>query len=90
MTSKNNRLRLLVLGICLDLIGIISYFVPGIGPALDLIWAPIAGWLMARMYPGKSGKVAAVFAFLEEILPGTDLIPSFTLMWFFKHILKKQ
>jgi hypothetical protein len=90
MSFLNKKFQQLIFGICLDLIGIMSYFLPGIGPVLDLIWAPIAGWLMAKMYPGKTGKVAAVVAFLEEILPGTDLIPSFTLMWFFNYILRKQ
>ena len=80
----------LLAGILFDIIGILSYFLPGIGPALDLIWAPVAGWLMSRMYPGKSGKVAAIFTFLEEILPGTDLIPSFTLMWIYTFIKAKK
>jgi hypothetical protein len=26
--------------------------------------------------------IGGTFAFLEELLPGTDFIPSFTLMWF--------
>ena len=90
MLNTNKKLQLLIFGIGLDLIGIISYFIPGIGPVIDLIWAPVAGWLMARMYPGKSGKIAAVIAFLEEILPGTDLIPSFTIMWSYTFLLAKR
>jgi hypothetical protein len=42
------------------------------------------------MYKGKMGKVAGVVSFLEEILPATDFIPSFTLMWFYTYFIKKS
>jgi hypothetical protein len=55
-----------------------------------VVWAPIAGFLMTRMYKGTVGKVAGVFAFLEEIIPFTDVIPSFTLTWIYTYLIKKS
>ncbi len=59
-----------------------------VGEFSDIIWAPIAGWLMSRMYKGKIGQAAAVVTFIEEMVPGLDVIPSFTIMWFYTYILK--
>lgn len=88
--SGNNKLRYLLLGILFDLLGTLSFFIPGIGEFSDVIWAPLAGWLMTRMYKGKPGKVAGLIAFIEELLPGFDLLPSFTLMWVYTYIFKKE
>jgi len=85
---RDNKIRKLLLGLLLDAIGMLSYIVPGIGEFLDIIWAPIAGWLMTRMYKGKIGQAAAVVTFIEEMVPGLDFIPSFTIMWFYTYILK--
>ncbi|WP_317619468.1 hypothetical protein [Aequorivita vladivostokensis] len=45
---------------------------------------------MREMYKGPEGKVASVLVFLEEILPITDVIPTFTLMWLYTFVWKKQ
>src|SRR5690554_3153582 len=87
---KNDKYRLLQRGIIYDLVGMLSLAIPVIGPFLDLIWAPIAARLMQKMYKGTEGKIASVIVFLEEVLPLTDVIPSFTLMWFYTFIWKKQ
>ena len=71
----------------LDAIGMLTLLLPGLGEFLDLLWAPMAGWFMTRLYPGRKGQVAAVVAFLEELLPGFDVIPSFTLMWIYTYVL---
>lgn len=85
---KNKKYKLLLLGLLFDGIGMISFMIPGIGEFADLIWAPIAGWLMTRMYKGNPGKIAGLVAFIEEIVPGLDVIPSFTLMWLYTYIFK--
>lgn len=85
---RDNKIRNLLLGLLLDAIGMLSYIFPGIGEFLDIIWAPIAGWLMTRMYKGKIGQAAAVVTFIEEMIPGMDVIPSFTIMWFYTYVLK--
>ncbi len=88
MTS--DKYKLLKRGIIFDLIGMISMAIPIVGPFLDLLWAPVAARQMKKMYKGTEGNIAAVIVFLEEILPYTDIIPSFTLMWLYTFIWKKQ
>lgn len=86
----NNKTRNLILGILFDVIGMLSFTVPFIGEFSDVIWAPLAGFLMTWMYKGTLGKVAGIFTFLEEIIPLTDFIPSFTLTWIYNYLIKKQ
>ena len=90
MDFSEGKKRKLLLGLLFDGLGMLSLLIPGIGPALDLVWAPVAGWLMTRMYPGKSGRAAAFITFAEEILPGTDIVPTFTLMWIYTYLLRKK
>lgn len=62
----------------LDLMGDATYFLPGLGETFDIAWAPaqaIAMKMMFRYY------ALPAFGFTEEILPGTDIIPSATLGW---------
>ena len=86
----NLKKKLLVKGLIYDAIGMATYAVPLIGPFLDLLWAPYAAKKMKEMYPGKNGKIASVVVFLEEILPGTDIIPTFSLMWLYTFVWKKE
>lgn len=81
--------KLLVKSLIYDAVGMASMAVPVVGPFLDLLWAPYAARKMAKMYPGQKGKLASVIVFLEEILPFTDIVPTFTLMWFYTFVLKK-
>lgn len=75
------KYRKLALSVIFDLIGLI--------PFTDLIWAPVSGYLMTRLYKGGAGRLAGVLSFIEEIIPGTDFIPSFTIMWFYTYVFKK-
>lgn len=86
--TKDNKYKTLLLGLLFDGIGMLSFAVPFIGDFSDIIWAPVAGWLMTRMYKGKIGQVAGVFTFIEEIFPGLDVIPSFTIMWMYTYLIK--
>ncbi len=86
----NNKTRDLVLSLLFDGIGMLSFTVPFIGEFADVIWAPIAGYLMTYLYKGTVGKVAGIFTFLEEILPFTDIIPSFTLTWLYTYVIRKN
>ncbi len=65
-------------------------FVPFWGTIVDLVWAPYAASQMNKMYRGTEGKIAAVIVFLEEIIPGLDVIPTFTLMWLYTFVWKKN
>jgi hypothetical protein len=83
------KTRNLILGVLFDAIGMISFSIPFLGEFSDVVWAPITGFLMTRMYKGTVGKVGGVLAFLEEITPFTDVIPSFTLTWIYNYWIKK-
>ncbi len=84
-----DKYKLLKKGILLDLIGMATMLIPFWGTIVDLIWAPYAAFQINKMYRGTQGKIAAVIVFLEEILPGLDVIPTFTLMWLYTFIWKK-
>jgi hypothetical protein len=67
--------------IVMDLIGYASYAVPFIGEFTDFFWAPISGLIFFFTFGGWKGALGGIGNFIEEILPGTDFIPSFTIMW---------
>jgi len=87
---KEKKFKYLLLGLLFDAVGMISFVIPGIGEFSDLIWAPLAAWLMTRMYKGRSGQIAGAVAFVEELLPGLDWFPSFTLMWLYTYFFTKK
>lgn len=84
------KARNLILGLLFDLIGMLSFSIPFLGEFSDVIWAPVSGLLMVWMYKGTMGKVGGLFSFVEEIFPFTDFIPSFTLAWIYKYIIRKK
>ncbi|XCF07718.1 hypothetical protein ABI125_07610 [Tamlana crocina] len=85
-----NKYKKLLIGIVLDALGYVSFFIPGVGEFSDIVWAPVSGWLMTKLYKGKPGKIAGIISFIEEALPGLDVIPTFTLMWIYTYIFKKE
>ncbi|WP_431244834.1 hypothetical protein ACQ9BO_11660 [Flavobacterium sp. P21] len=88
--DEDDKTRKLLLGLLLDGIGMISFTIPFIGEFGDVIWAPIAAFIMTRMYKGRVGKVASVLTFVEEILPFTDVIPSFTITWIYTYYFQRR
>lgn len=90
VASESTKKKNLFLGVLFDAVGMLSFTVPLIGEFSDVIWAPVAAYLMTRMYKGTAGKVGGVITFIEEIVPFTDFIPSFTLMWFYNYVVKKE
>ncbi|MBC8757457.1 hypothetical protein H2O64_22495 [Kordia sp. YSTF-M3] len=88
--KKDHKYLKLFLGVIFDLIGYASYLIPGFAETSDIIWAPLAAWLMTKMYKGTSGKVGAAIAFIEEILPFTDIVPTFTLMWMYTFVINPK
>ncbi|UOK41340.1 MULTISPECIES: hypothetical protein [Flavobacterium] len=89
-TEKSSRNRNLILGVIFDLIGYASYGVPFLAEITDVVWAPIAGFVLSRMYKGTVGRVGGVLEFVEELIPGTDFIPTFTLTWIYTYLIKKE
>ena len=89
-TKSNLKIGKLILSIIFDLVGMLSYIIPGIAETTDVIWAPISGMLLVAMYKGTTGKVAGVIGTLEELIPFTDIIPTFTITWFYENYLDKK
>ena len=90
ISTDINKTRNLVLGILFDAIGMLSFSIPFIGEFADVVWAPMAGFLMTWMYKGTIGRVAGVIGFVEEILPFSDFIPTFTLTWIYNYVIKNK
>lgn len=67
--------------ILMDLLGCASYAVPILGEVSDVIWAPISAIIFYRMFGGSVGSFGSVFNFMEELFPGLDFIPTFTISW---------
>lgn len=85
------KYKLLILSVILDAIGMLSFVIPMIGEFSDIIWAPLAAYLIYKIYPGTEGKIAGIITFVEEAgIFGTDLVPTFTLTWIYKYLLKKE
>jgi len=80
LNLENNYLKLGI-SLIVDAIGSITYFAPGIGEIFDLIWAPISAAIVYRLYGSTS---FTSINFIEEILPGTDFIPTATISWIIK------
>ena len=78
----DNKYKKLVKCVFLDLVGMSSAAIPVVGPFLDVVWAPIAASLSYKMSGNKRGKFTSLVTFIEEILPVTDVVPSFTIFWF--------
>jgi hypothetical protein len=76
------KLKLLA-AILIDLIGMVSYILPGASELLDIILAPISALLVYILFNRKLSW--ASFTFLEELLPFTDVVPSATIAWYFHY-----
>ncbi|WP_299685361.1 hypothetical protein [uncultured Dokdonia sp.] len=86
-----SKYKLLIIGLVIDAIGILTstaFF--GVGDFADIVWAPFSAWIMTKMYKGNAGKIAGAATFIEELLPVTDIIPSFTLMWLYTYVFSKK
>jgi len=84
--SSTKNYKKLALSLLLDGVGFLSFVFPGIGEFTDIIWAPISAYIMTKLYKGQRGKIAAGISFLEEAMPGLDIVPTFTLMWIYTYV----
>ena len=80
----DKKYKKLILSIVLDVIGFFTVI------PFDIIWAPISGYIITKMYKGNKGKVAGIISFLEEIIPFLDVIPTFTIMWIYTYVINKE
>ncbi len=84
---KEKKRKDLMASLAIDALGMASYLIPALGEAADLVIAPIVSILIYAVHRTTLGAVAG---FLEEIIPFTDVIPSATIIWFYRYFLKKQ
>lgn len=80
----SKKYKKLALSLVLDAIGLVPI------PFFDVIWAPFSGYIMTKMYKGKEGKIAGIVSLIEEIIPFSDIVPTFTIMWIYTHIINKE
>lgn len=80
----------LVLAVAFDLVGMLTFIVPGVGEFADLVWAPVAGIANFLMFRGFAGVAGGTGTLVEELLPGFDWIPSFTITWGIKYIVQEN
>jgi len=71
----------LVMCLLMDFIGYASYTVPFFGEFLDILWAPLSAIIFWKMFGFKKGFFGGIFSFVEELTPGLDFIPTFTINW---------
>ncbi|WP_447637516.1 hypothetical protein [Flavobacterium microcysteis] len=88
--ASDKKQKQLMLSLLFDAIGMFSYTLPFIGEFADIAWAPISGFILARMYKGTVGTVGGIISFLEELFPLTDIIPTFTLTWIYTYYFSKE
>jgi hypothetical protein len=88
--SPEKPMPSLAICILMDFLGYATFGIPILGEFLDLIWAPISGMIYFRMFGGAKGLFGGAFAFLEELLPGTDFIPTFTITWLLQYSRRKK
>ncbi len=90
--KKTNKAKYskLYASIFFDILGSLTYFAPMLGETVDFAWAPLSSYLLYKMYRGTEGKIGGMVNFFEEIFPFTDIIPTFTLTWIYKYMIKKD
>lgn len=76
--------------ILMDLVGYASYAIPFLGEFADILWAPVSAIIFYKTFGGWKGAVGGLFNFVEELLPGMDFIPVFTITWISKYFSGKQ
>ena len=85
------KYKLLLLSILFDGVGMLSFVLPFVGEFSDVIWAPVSAFLIYKMYEGAEGKIGGLVSFVEEAgFFGTDFLPTFTLTWIYKYVIKKE
>lgn len=74
----------------MDALGYATYALPVLGELGDLVWAPVSAFIFYKTFGGRKGAVGSIFNFVEELLPGFDFIPSFTLMWAWNYFTARK
>ncbi len=67
-----------ILAMLVDLIGVCTFAIPVVGEFADALWAPISAMCISYLF---NDPLATRIGFFEELLPGTDMIPTACLAW---------
>ena len=86
----NKKQPSLIFCILMDIVGYATYAIPFLGEFADILWAPLSSIIFMTTFGGWKGALGGFGNFLEELLPGTDFIPSFTIMWFIQNMQKRK
>ena len=86
----NKKQPSLIFCILMDVVGYATYAIPFFGEFADILWAPLSSIIFMKTFGGWKGALGGFGNFLEELLPGTDFIPSFTIMWFIQNMQKRK
>ncbi|EGZ05788.1 hypothetical protein PHYSODRAFT_532873 [Phytophthora sojae] len=84
-----NPSRKLVASLAIDFLGNATFVVPGVGELADVLWAPVSAKMVDTLYK-ESSPHAKYVAFMEEVLPFTDFIPTATLAWMKENLSSKE
>ncbi|MEO6405581.1 MAG: hypothetical protein ABIY51_08625 [Ferruginibacter sp.] len=83
--KTNKPIPPLIFCLLMDLIGCASFSIPFIGEFSDIIWAPLSAIIFYKTFGSRMGIFGGAFSFIEELLPFTDIIPTFTISWFIRY-----
>jgi hypothetical protein len=84
---KQKPLPSLAMCLLMDFIGSAVIVIPVLG---ELIWAPVSAFIFWRMFGFGKGFLGGIFSFIEELIPGIDFIPTFTIMWFIQYSKRRK
>jgi hypothetical protein len=71
--------------ILMDAIGYLTYAIPVLAEWGDILWAPLSAFIFYKTFGGTKGLIGGILNGIEEILPFTDFIPTFTIMYFIQN-----
>jgi hypothetical protein len=80
--KRMEKIPSLILCIIMDIIGYGSYTIPFLGEFFDIVWAPLSAIVFYNLFGSGVRTIGAIVNFIEELAPGLDFIPSFTIGWF--------
>jgi hypothetical protein len=78
-TSTPPDFSKLLFCMAIDVIGSSSELIPIIGDITDVVYAPVAAYMLRSIF--GSNNVLFLLEFAEEILPFTDILPLATICW---------
>jgi len=84
------RMPSLAACLLMDFLGYATYGIPFFGEFLDILWAPISAFIFFRLFGGVRGLFGGAFNFFEELMPGLDFIPTFTITWLLQYFRRSK